>query len=159
MNAALKRLAGWLATCFGLGRFPLAPGTFTSAVATVCAVPLVLQGWKALLPGICAVIAVGIPACEIYARNTRIHDPGDCVLDEVAGQWIALIPMAIAFRGEHWLAFVAAFLAFRIFDIWKPWPVWRAERLPGGVGIMADDVLAGAYAGIVVLGALAAGLV
>ncbi len=158
MNPTLTRLAGWLATCFGLGRFSFAPGTITSAVATFLAIPLVSQGWRALLPGILLVVALGVPACGSYARNTQIHDPSDCVLDEVAGQWIALIPVAVLLPGGHWLAYLAAFLGFRVFDIWKPWPVRWAERLPGGVGIVADDVLAGGYAGILVFGGLSAGL-
>ena len=157
MNSPLTTVATWLATCFGLGRFPFAPGTFTSAIATLCAIPLVLLGWKPLLIGICAASALGVPACGTYSRSTRIYDPSDCVLDEVAGQWLALFPVAVAIRGQDWLPYIAAFLAFRIFDIWKPWPVWWAERIPGGAGIMADDLVAGVYAGIVVFGGLSAG--
>ena len=149
----MSRSAQWLATCFGLGRVTYAPGTVTSAVATLLGVPLVLLGWKALLPGLIAIILIGIPVCGAYARTLRIHDPGDCVLDEVAGQWLALVPVAVFVDGQDWVPYFVAFLAFRLFDIWKPWPVWWAEqRLPGGTGIMGDDLAAGVYAGLVVYG-------
>ncbi len=153
----MVRLATWLATCFGLGRVSVAPGTVTSAVATVCALPLIHLGWQALVIGIVLVAILGVPACGAYARASLIYDPSDCVLDEVAGQWLALLPVAIIARDDHWLAYVTAFFAFRLFDIWKPWPVWWVERLPGGTGIMADDVFAGAYAGLLVFGGLSAG--
>jgi len=155
----MTRLAVWFATCFGLGRFPVAPGTFTSAIATLAAIPLVLLGWKALVLGICAATVLGIPACGSYARSTRIYDPSDCVLDEVAGQWLALLPVAIAVTGDRWPVYVLAFVAFRFFDIWKPWPVWQAERLPGGTGIVADDIVAGAYTALILSGLLWAGWV
>jgi phosphatidylglycerophosphatase A len=156
----MARSAEWLATCFGLGKVSHAPGTVASAVATLCGVPLVLLGWRALLPAFIAITAIGIPACGAYARARRIHDPGDCVLDEVAGQWLALLPVAAAVDGNHWPAYLVAFLAFRLFDIWKPWPAWWAEqRLPGGIGIVADDVAAGVYAALVVFGTIRAGWV
>ena len=154
---SVTRLATLCATCFGLGRVPFAPGTLTSVVATVCAIPLVLLGWQALLLGIVAVTALGVPACGAYARTTQIYDPSDCVLDEVAGQWLALLPVAVMLRGGDWQAYTAALFAFRLFDIWKPWPVSWAERLPGGTGIVADDVLAGVYAGILLFGLLSGG--
>ena len=154
----MNRLAKWFATCFGLGNFPVAPGTFASGIAILCGIPLVLLGWKALLVGVCAAAAIGVPACGIHARATLTHDPGDCVVDEVAGQWLALMPLAAAPRGGHWLAYVLGFSAFRLFDIWKPWPVWWAERLPGGAGIVADDLVAGTYAGIIMFGGFYAGL-
>lgn len=156
----MARSAAWLATCFGIGKVSHAPGTVASAVATVVGVPLVLLGWKALLPAFIAVAVIGIPVCGAYARALRINDPGDCVLDEVAGQWLALLPVAVALDGKHWPAYFVAFLAFRLFDIWKPWPVsWAEQRLPGGAGIVGDDVAAGVYAALVVFGAIRAGWV
>lgn len=156
----MARSGEWLATCFGLGKVSYAPGTVTSAVATVFGIPLVLLGWKALLPGLVAITVIGIPVCGAYARALRIHDPHDCVLDEVAGQWLALLPVAVALDGKDWLAYFVAFLAFRLFDIWKPWPVsWAEQRLPGGAGIVGDDVVAGGYAALVVFGMMRAGWV
>lgn len=156
----MTRTAEWLATCFGLGRLPYAPGTWTSAAATLCGIPLVVLGWTALVPGFVAITAIAVPSCGAYARAIQIYDPSECVLDEVAGQWLALVPLAVTRHGTDWLAYFVAFLAFRLFDIWKPWPVWWAEqRLPGGTGIVADDVVAGGYAALIVFGAISAGWV
>jgi phosphatidylglycerophosphatase A len=102
---------------------------------------------------------IGIWACGVHARKIGIYDPSECVLDEVAGQWFALLPIALATRGADWWPFVMAFLFFRLFDIWKPWPVSALERLPGGYGIMMDDVLAGLIAAALLYGALGIGLV
>ncbi len=88
-----------------------------------------------------AATAVGIPAATIVAREAGREDPGFVVIDEVAGQWIALI----AIRPDV-LHAVLALALFRLFDIWKPWPVRNLERLPDGTGIMLDDVAAGALA-------------
>jgi phosphatidylglycerophosphatase A len=89
---------------------------------------------------------VGIPAATIVARESGREDPGFVVIDEVAGQWITLIGMR-----ADWRHAVLALALFRLFDIWKPWPVRRLEELPEGTGIMLDDVAAGVLA-------LAAGL-
>jgi phosphatidylglycerophosphatase A len=87
------------------------------------------------------VTLIGIPASTIVARESGRVDPGLVVIDEVAGQWIALI----AIRPE-WQHAVLALVLFRLFDIWKPWPIRRLEALPEGTGIMLDDVAAGALA-------------
>lgn len=156
----MTRLASWFATCFGLGRFPYAPGTVTSAIATLCGIPLAQLGWTELVAGIVAVTALGIPASGAYARSIRVYDPSDCVADEVAGQWVALIPVAALLDANSWGAYVLAFALFRLFDIWKPWPVsWAEQKLPGGTGIMADDLVAGTYAALLMWGAIRAGWV
>jgi phosphatidylglycerophosphatase A len=98
-----------------------------------------------------AIIAMGIGAwaCEIYARESGKSDPSECVIDEVAGQWIIC-----AFAPLSFLAYFAAFILFRIFDIVKPWPISLVERrVPGGLGIMADDVVA-ALMGCIILAVL-----
>ena len=90
--------------------------------------------------------AIGWWASAFYIRDGRIQDPPEVVIDEVAGQslTLAFAPMPL---GLPWIA--AGFVAFRLFDIWKPWPVSLAERrLPGGLGIMADDIVAALYAGL-----------
>jgi phosphatidylglycerophosphatase A len=87
---------------------------------------------------------VGIPAATIVAREAEREDPGFVVVDEVAGQWIALIGMR-----ADWRHAILALVLFRLFDIWKPWPVRRLEELPEGTGIMLDDVAAGMLALIV----------
>jgi phosphatidylglycerophosphatase A len=84
---------------------------------------------------------IGIPASTIVARESGREDPGFVVVDEVAGQWIALIAMR-----PDWLHATIALALFRLFDIWKPWPIRRFELLPEGTGIMMDDVAAGVLA-------------
>ena len=112
------------------------------------------NGWKAVVAGASAATVIGVWACGRHARKVRLYDPSECVLDEVAGQWFALIPVALAGRGHDWRPFLMAFLLFRLFDIWKPWPVASFERLPGGFGIMMDDVAAGLIAAGVLYGML-----
>jgi phosphatidylglycerophosphatase A len=88
-----------------------------------------------------AVTLLGIPTSTVVARESGIKDPGFVVIDEVAGQMIALIGVPL-----HWKYLLAGFILFRSFDIVKPFPLRRLERLPGGTGIMLDDVGAGLYA-------------
>jgi phosphatidylglycerophosphatase A len=94
-----------------------------------------------LLGGIVVSIAVGIPAATIAARESGRHDPGFVVIDEVAGQWIALLGSP-----ADWRHALMALLLFRLFDITKPFPARQLERLPAGWGIVFDDVAAGLYA-------------
>src|SRR5215469_7489511 len=95
----------------------------------------------ALTAGIILSIAVGVPAATIAARESGRHDPGFVVIDEVAGTWITLL-----WSPATWLHGVIALVLFRLFDITKPFPVRRLERLPEGWGIVFDDVAAGLYA-------------
>ena len=148
-----------LATCFGIGWIPLAPGTFASAAALPFGWLLVLLGWQAVLIGAGLATVLGIWACGVHARKVGLYDPSECVLDEVAGQWVALVPIALQLRGGDWRPYVMAFLLFRLFDIFKPWPISAAERLPGGFGVMLDDVLAATAAAILLYGSLAIKLV
>jgi phosphatidylglycerophosphatase A len=144
-----------LATCFGIGWTPFAPGTLASAAALVLGSLLILLGWHALLIGACLATAVGVWACGAHARKAGLYDPSECVLDEVAGQWIALIPVALMGYGRDWRPYGLAFVLFRLFDIWKPWPISAAEKLPGGFGVMMDDVVAGFAAALLLYVALA----
>jgi phosphatidylglycerophosphatase A len=136
-----------LATLFGIGRFPYAPGTLASAIA----IPLAwfLAGFTERPPLIVATVvvaAIGVAASDRYVRATGLKDPSACVIDELAGQWAAC-----CFAPRTVLAYGLCFLLFRIFDIVKPWPISAAESLPGGFGVMADDLLAGILAGGIVL--------
>jgi len=142
-----------LATCFGIGWIPIASGTFASAFALPFGFALVLLGWQAVAIASAIATIVGVWACGAHAKKVRIHDPSECVLDEVAGQWLALLPVALAVR-EDWRPFAMAFFLFRLFDILKPWPLSAAERLPGGWGVMMDDVLAGLIAAACLYGML-----
>ena len=135
-----------IATLLGLGRVSAAPGTLASVVALILAWPIALySGRFGLLAAGIAVSAIGAWASEHYARDTKQADPSECVVDELAGQWIAC-----AFAPISFLAFLLAFVLFRVFDILKPWPISRLEKLPGGVGIMADDLAAAVAAGAII---------
>jgi phosphatidylglycerophosphatase A len=124
------------------------PGTYGSVTAVLLwygAAHVFHPGWAALSVGTSAAAAVitlvGIRAATIVAREAGREDPGFVVVDEVAGQWIALI----AIRPD-WRHALLALLLFRLFDIWKPGPIRLLEELPEGTGIMLDDVAAGALA-------------
>ena len=147
MMATLSAPVRLVATVFGAGTFPAAPGTFGSMVALPFVIAI-LQipapfGRLALLIAVCAVIALGIWASTRYCEIVQRPDAGEIVIDEVAGQWLALV---FAAPDNPW-HFLAAFLLFRFFDITKFWPAsWAQEHLPGGWGVMMDDVVAGLYA-------------
>jgi len=141
-------LANLISTWFGCGRSPFAPGTAGSAAAIVLAV--VLHQYAGLAPWHFAVLAAllfgpAVWAAGVTARVHKLKDPGFVVVDEVVGQWIALAGAATL----NWKSYLAAFALFRLFDIWKPAPVRQLEALPGGLGINADDAMAGVYAAAV----------
>ena len=148
MAKAGSLVARAVATGFGCGHVPRAPGTAGSALALVLAwlavEKLNWQPWHAALAGI-GMIPLGVWASGRVARETRSSDPQVVVIDEVLGQWVAL---AGAFA-SHWLVWLGALALFRAFDIWKPPPARQAERLAGGLGIVMDDIVAGAYAALV----------
>jgi phosphatidylglycerophosphatase A len=144
LNLAARLIATW----FGCGYAPAAPGTVGSAAAILIAwaihayvTPLEfgLLGMLLAIPGIWA---AGVTATQV-----KLKDPGIVVVDEVVGQWITLAG-ATAF---NWQSSLLAFALFRIFDIWKPPPVRQLERLPGGLGIVADDAMAGVYGALLLL--------
>jgi phosphatidylglycerophosphatase A len=144
-----------LATGFGIGRAPHAPGTVASFAAIIIAVPVMyFFGWYGITALAIIATGVGIWISDEYGQQTGITDPKDCVIDEFAGQWIACSFAAMAPAPDGIASFAArlfvAFALFRLFDIAKPWPVSKAENLRGGLGIMADDVVAGLIAGFVV---------
>ena len=135
------------ATFFGAGTFPAAPGSFGSMVALPFAVAMLQLpapfGRLALLLAVCAVFALGVWAAARYVDGAGRPDPGEIVIDEVAGQWLALV---FAAPDNPW-HFLAAFLLFRFFDIVKLWPAnWAQDQLPGGWGVMTDDIVAALYA-------------
>ena len=141
-------MARLIATWFGCGYSPVAPGSVGSAAALVMGMALHhYLGWGPLEFGLLAVCVFipGLWAAQAAAVSSGEEDPSIVVVDEVVGQWLTLAG-AGAFNWKSWLA---AFLLFRLFDIWKPPPVRQLERLRGGVGIMADDVMAGIYGALV----------
>jgi phosphatidylglycerophosphatase A len=144
----MTRSAAVLATWFGCGLFPVAPGTVASLAALGIAWGLHgALGWRPSSFAVLALALLGpaIWAAGVTARQSGSLDPGKVVIDEVVGQWVALAG-AIELDWKSWLA---AFLLFRAFDIGKPFPVRQLERLHGGSGIVADDVGAGLYAALV----------
>jgi len=146
------RIATLLSTWFGCGYAPKAPGTVGSAAALLIAIPL--HAFLGLHTWHFAVMAAllfypAVHAATLTARALKLKDPHIVVIDEVIGQWIALA----AARPFDWKNCLAAFALFRLFDIWKPPPVRQLEALPEGLGINADDAMAGAYAALVLFAA------
>ena len=147
-KSASKRIVlthplGWIASGFGVGLAPRAAGTFGSLAALL---PWWL--WLRDLPiayylGVVAIsFALGVWASGWVIDRTKVEDPGVVVWDEFVGQWLALL-----LAPPHWIWVVVGFALFRLFDIWKPWPVrWADRELHGGFGAMADDALAGLLA-------------
>jgi phosphatidylglycerophosphatase A len=135
-----------LATWFGAGLIPKAPGTWGSLAALPFAWVFLHFGNIWWLAGAALVVfLVGWWASHVYVTSTGQADPGAVVIDEVAGQWLALLPASPAV----WWHWVLGFALFRFFDILKPWPVgWADRRLKGGFGVMIDDVIAGVLAGV-----------
>jgi len=125
---------------------PKAPGTWGSLAALPFAwVICSYGGYQILLLATAGIFAAGVWVSGIAAAESGAEDPGEVVIDEVAGQWLTL-----AVVPPDFLLYAAGFVLFRVFDIWKPWPVsWADRNLKGGLGIMADDILAGVYAAVI----------
>jgi phosphatidylglycerophosphatase A len=152
----MKRL---MTSCFGLGWLPIAPGTWGSLPPRFV---LGLMGYMGPSPVAIAIVmgvlmVWGSAVCVLLApaaiAETGSKDPGEVVVDEVAGQ--AVCYLAVPFMAvqsmtvmQFWIVAIGGFLLFRVFDIFKPWPANRLEGLPKGWGILADDLMAGLYAGV-----------
>lgn len=149
INTDLRQLfltpTGFLALGFGTGLAPKAPGTF----GTLVAVPFLwLFAWLPLWEaGVVVFLAllIGIPICERASRQLGQSDPGAIVWDEIVGLWLVFLGLPLT-----WLTVILGVALFRFFDILKPWPIcWADRKVRGGVGIMLDDILAAAYATLV----------
>jgi phosphatidylglycerophosphatase A len=173
-RSATDYLALVLATC-GVGYLPLAPGTWGSLVGigfyvlvrgaalkfffAIAKPPIhdlgsIYYGVIAVeLIAVCLLILVGTWAASRTEKLSAKKDPGKVVVDEVAGQFIALLPVPFMFE-QAWWSIILAFILFRFFDIVKPYPARRLESLESGLGIMADDIVAGIYAAVVVAAAV-----
>jgi phosphatidylglycerophosphatase A len=168
------RLALFISTACGLGYIPVAPGTWGSfggvllylAVQTVfppifvpsLRMSIEVPAWSAAWAGIlfAALIApLGVWAADRHAKYLQAKDPQSIVIDEVSGQFFVY---SLGMAGLNWKYLLLGFILFRVFDIWKPFPVRQAESLPGGWGIMADDWVAGVYAAVGLWIARVAGL-
>ncbi|MEO5561107.1 MAG: phosphatidylglycerophosphatase A [Dokdonella sp.] len=148
-RAILAHPAGWIASGFGSGLSPFAPGTAGSAAALLPWLALRELPWPLFALIVALAFALGVWASNVVIAKLRIEDPQVIVWDEFVGQSIALAPLLWIARDWRWI--IAAFLLFRLFDVWKPWPVSWADRcVKGGLGVMLDDVIAGIYAAIVI---------
>lgn len=140
----VKHPAHWLALGFGAGLMKKAPGTWGSVVGALLFVPLLALPLWAYVVVLVAAAVLGVYVCDKSARDWGVHDHGAIVWDEVVGMGITLIALPLSLG-----AAVLAFAMFRLFDIWKPWPVSILDKeLEGGFGIMADDMAAGVLAAI-----------
>lgn len=145
-------IAKLIGTWFYCGYVPLAPGTVASAAAIAIAwvvhnytgLPGTAFGFFAAILAIPAVWAAGVVANQVGKK-----DPNLVVVDEVVGQWVTLAG-AVQLNWKSWLI---ALVLFRVLDVWKPPPIRRLEELPGGLGIVADDALAGVYGAVALFAA------
>jgi len=147
-----------IATFFGAGYLRPAPGTWASAIAVVLAVLAYQTGLALLVPvGFVLATLAGFWAVPRYLSKTGGKDPSEVVIDEVAGQWLALsftvIPLwqhgVADLALAAWPGWAVPFVLFRLFDIWKPWIIGRIDRREGPAAVMLDDLLAGLFAGLV----------
>jgi phosphatidylglycerophosphatase A len=140
----MKALALFIATGAGSGYAPIAPGTFGSAVGLI--IYFLTWRWPASWQAglLVAISLVGVWASTVAARHFGREDPGHVVIDEVAGQLLTLFLLGVGPLGA-----IVGFFVFRVLDIIKPWPARQFEALPSGLGIMADDLMAGAYGWII----------
>lgn len=139
------RLALVIATVFGAGRSPIAPGTVASAL-TVVVLGIVPFSRVALVSFFIVVTLVGVWASHHAERVIGVKDPGAIVIDEVAGMTLSVLWLPLTLS-----VLAVAFVLFRVFDIVKPFPAGRSQRLPGGLGVMVDDLIAGLYALVIVV--------
>jgi phosphatidylglycerophosphatase A len=138
-----------IATWFGCGYAPFGPGTAGSLAALAIAIALNRLGGSGngtflLLTG--ALLVPGVWAASVVAQRVGQKDPHIVVVDEVLGQWLTLAGASTL----NWKSWLAAFVLFRLFDIWKPPPARQLEALPGGIGIVADDLMAGLYGALAI---------
>lgn len=156
----------WIAQGFGIGRVPVAPGTFGSVIGLLWFL-LLLGAGNLWIWAVGTLLGVGISVwlCGAAEQTLKQTDPGSVVLDEIVampvcfGSWVgyyawkngALPSVSYFFSNHRWYLTVGVFAAFRLFDIWKPWPIRQSQDLPGGWGVTTDDVLAGIYVSLLAL--------
>ncbi len=148
MKKAVNFVKYHLATGFGVGRSPYAPGTMGSLLGVLLVYFLLPQHFGLQFLLLAVVFVVAVVTSQWLAEAEGAKDPSVVVIDEIAGQLVTFLWVPFAALGSF-KVLLAGFLIFRAFDIWKPWPIRKAENLPGGWGIVLDDVLAGIYANII----------
>lgn len=146
-----ERIIVFCGVGFGSGLAPKAPGTFGSAFALLFVPLWVAIGFTGSIIAITIMSLIGIWICGKTAEIMGVHDDGRIVWDEFAGQSITFLPL-IYFGQMSWLWVLIGFALFRLFDIWKPWPIRVIDRqVGGGFGIMFDDIIAGVWAAICII--------
>ena len=156
-----------IATLMGLGFIRFASGTWGS-LATLPLFMLIfhMTGLSGTLIALPLILSLGWWATQIYTQSHKNHDPSEVIIDEVAGQWIALLPLAVGASSAGtslfllWPGWISAFLLFRLFDIWKPSLIGWADQRRDAIGVMLDDCFAGLFAalGVMILAALFHGM-
>ena len=144
----ISRLGVFIATCGYIGYVPIAPGTFGSAVGLAVFLAVRSSGSVAVeLATIVVLFAVGVWSGTVAEHHFGGVDPGPIVIDEVVGMLITLALLPVTMTGA-----IVGFLVFRVLDVIKPWPSGGFEKLPGGLGVMADDGMAAIYGNVVMRG-------
>mgnify|MGYP006424009677 FL=1 len=137
-----RNFAEWIATVFFIGKIPFAPGTWASLIATLAWYFIFNDFNIYILPLITfSLFILGIISSNIIIDDSKEHDPSRIVIDEWVGQWLAFTMLPVTIKTG-----LIGFIAFRFFDILKPGPIKKIEKLPKGLGVMADDLLAGIFA-------------
>ena len=148
----MRRLGLFVATCGYLGYVPIAPGTFGSALGLAVFYGVRSTGSVSVeLAAILVIFAIGIWSGTVAEHHFGGIDPGPVVIDEVVGMLITLALLPVNLTGA-----IAGFLVFRVLDVIKPWPSARFEKLPGGLGVMADDGMAAVYGNLIMRALIAA---
>jgi phosphatidylglycerophosphatase A len=145
---SLRRLGVFIATCAHVGYVPVAPGTFGSAVGLLVYYVVRRQGSAGVEVGVLAAVTViGLWSATEAEHHFGGIDPGPVVIDEVVGMLMTLALHPVNIAGA-----IIGFLIFRVLDVVKPWPARRLEHLPGGFGVVLDDLMAGVYGNLLVWG-------
>lgn len=150
----MNQIASFIATLGPIGTKLPAPGSWGSLAALLTGALILPFGWLYMAIATMAALLIGIWASDIYHKKTGKKDASEVIIDEVAGQWSVLLVTPFSIEG-----FIIAFILFRVFDILKPFPVNQAEKIEGAIGVMADDMVAGGLAAMVMLILLAGGVI
>lgn len=151
-DGRFKSLAFWWSVGLGSGLLRPAPGTWGSLVGLGLGYGLLMSPFAPwlLVFGALVITVVSIKSISVIERETGVHDAPEIVIDEIAGQWLAMLPLA--FLPHGWIEVWLSFLFFRLFDILKPWPIGPLDKkVSGGFGVMVDDLVAGVIAAAILL--------